>query len=81
MCQRVAADSGPWTVESMGIAASRLLEDKSGKSKQGGDARQALRVSTSVSCLPAVPEVDAAVSLKIILVSSTLPLRTLSSSP
>lgn len=50
-------------------------------SKQGGDARQALRVSTSVSCLPAVPEVDAAVSLKIIFVSSTLPPRTLSSPP
>lgn len=54
--------------------------EDSGKSRQGGDARQALWVSTSVSCLPAVPEVDAAVSLMIIFVSSTLPPRTLSSS-
>ena len=57
----------------------RAPED-SGKSRQDRDARQALRVSTSVNCLPAVPEVDATVSLMIIFVSSTLPPRTLSSS-
>lgn len=78
MCQRVAADSGPRRACGLQRAGSGSQSDKS---KQGGDARQALRVSTSVSCLPAVPEVDAAVSLKIIFVSSTLPPRTLSSPP